>query len=210
MARRFPDNSVYQALYTVGYPLIRAFFGVRVSGEASLPETGGVIVAVNHCANYDPVFMGLACPRQLAFLAKAELFRNPLLARLLRHLGSIPLHRGSADTGALRAAAEALESGKPLLLFPEGTRSRTGRLQQGRRGVGMLAARSGCPILPVHLSGTFHLLRNFPCRRVEIRFGEPFAVPASPPRGMSVKEWYRRIGEDTMTRIKELQDGRHS
>ncbi|MDM7924700.1 MAG: lysophospholipid acyltransferase family protein [bacterium] len=210
MARRFPDNALYQAVYTFGFPLLRAFFGVRVSGEGRFPEKGGVIVAVNHCANYDPVFAGLACPRQLAFLAKAELFRNPLLARLLRHLGSIPLHRGSADTGALRAAVEALESGKPLLLFPEGTRSRTGRLQQGRRGVGMLAARTGCPIQPVHLSGTFQLLRHFPLRRVEIRFGEPFTVPASPPRGMSVKEWHRRIGEDTMTRIKELQDGRHS
>jgi 1-acyl-sn-glycerol-3-phosphate acyltransferase len=208
--RRFPENAVYQAIYTIGVPLLRAFFGMRVSGEARLPGTGGVIVAANHCANYDPVFMGIACPRQLAFLAKAELFRNPLLARLLRHLGSIPLHRGSTDTGALRAAVEALESGKPLLLFPEGTRSRTGRLQPGRRGVGMLAARTGSPILPVHLSGTFHLLRNFPRRRVEIRFGEPFAVPASPPRGMSVKEWYRHIGDDTMTRIKELQDGHHS
>jgi 1-acyl-sn-glycerol-3-phosphate acyltransferase len=210
MPRKFPGNPVYQLIYTVLTPPLRAFMGFRISGESRFPKSGGVIVAVNHCANYDPVLVGIACPRQLAFLGKIELFRNPLFGRLLRFLGAIPLNRGAADTGAMRAAVEVLSAGKPLLLFPEGTRSRTGRLQPGRRGAGMLAARTGCPILPVHLSGSFHLFRNLFRKRVEIRIGEPFFVPATPPRGMSVKEWYRRIGEDTMTRIKELQDGHHS
>jgi 1-acyl-sn-glycerol-3-phosphate acyltransferase len=210
VARRFPGNPVYQLVYAVGYPFLRSFLGFRVTGEERFPKTGGVIVAVNHCANYDPVLIGLACPRQLAFLGKIELFRNPLLGGLLRYLGAIPLHRGAADTGAMRAAVEVLSSGKPLLLFPEGTRSRTGRLQRGRRGAGMLAARTGCPILPVHLSGSFHMFRNLLLRRVEVRIGEPFTVPPAPPAGLSVKEWYRRLGDDTMTRIKELQDGHHS
>jgi len=82
-------------------------------------------------------------------------------------------------------------------------------LQRGRRGVGMLAVRSGCPVLPVHLSGSFHLFRNLFRRRVTIRFGKPFRVADSPSPGVSVKEWYRRIGEETMARIKELQDGHH-
>jgi 1-acyl-sn-glycerol-3-phosphate acyltransferase len=210
VARRFPGNPVYQLVYTVGHPFLRSFMGFRVTGEENFPKTGGVIVAVNHCANYDPVLVGLACPRQLAFLGKIELFRNPLLGVLLRYLGAIPLHRGAADTGAMRAAVEVLSSGKPLLLFPEGTRSKTGRLQRGRRGAGMLAARTGCPILPVHLSGSFHMFRNLLRRRVEVRIGRPFPVPPAPPAGLSVKEWYRRLGEDTMTRIKELQDGHHS
>jgi 1-acyl-sn-glycerol-3-phosphate acyltransferase len=188
---------------------MRAFFGFRVTGREGFPDTGGVIVAVNHASNYDPVLVGIACPRQLTFLGKVELFKNPLLGNLLRNLGAIPLHRGAADSGALRAAAEALTSGKPLLLFPEGTRSKTGELQRGRRGVGMFAVRGNAPVLPVYLHGTFHMFRNLFRRRVTIHFGVPIDALQYRIKRLSVKELYRCIGDDTMSRIKELKNGHY-
>jgi len=209
MPRRFPENKIYNLVYAVGYPLLRCFFGFRVTGVTAFPKTGGVIVAVNHAANTDPVLIGLACPRQLAFLAKAELFQNPIFGKLLRHLGAIPLHRGAADSGALHAAVGVLNDGKPLLLFPEGHRTQTGRLQKGRRGVGMLAVRSGTPILPVYLSGSFHMFRNIFKRRVSVHFGCPIDADRTLSPRISVKELYGRIGDDTMERIKELKHAHH-
>ena len=166
-------------------------------------------MAVNHTSNYDPVLVGIACPRQLAFLGKIELFKNPLLGSLLRHLGAIPLRRGAADSGALRAAVNVLNAGKPLLMFPEGTRSKTGELQRGRRGIGMLAVRSTVNIIPVYLSGSFHLFRNFLRRRVTVRFGECIDVKRYRGLPMTVKDIYTRIGQDTMACIKELKDAHH-
>jgi 1-acyl-sn-glycerol-3-phosphate acyltransferase len=209
MPRRFPENSIYNLVYTIGYPILRMFFGFRVTGAEKFPESGAVIVAVNHASNYDPVLVGLACPRQLAFLAKAELFRNPVLRMLFHRLGAIPLNRGAADSGALHAAVNVLNSGRPLLLFPEGHRSKTGELQEGRRGVGMLSIRSGAPILPVYLSGSFHMFRNIFRRRVSIHFGIPIDAGRHRSSRISVKELYRLIGEDTMERIKELKHAHH-
>jgi 1-acyl-sn-glycerol-3-phosphate acyltransferase len=209
MQRRFPGNAIYNLVYTIAFPFLRMFFGFRVTGAGSFPESGAVIVAVNHASNYDPVLVGLACPRQLAFLAKAELFGNPVLRALFHRLGAIPLRRGAADSGALHAAVDVLNSGKPLLLFPEGHRSKTGELQKGRRGVGMLSIRSGATILPVYLAGSFHMFRNIFKRRVSVHFGSPIDAGRHRSPRISVKELYRIIGEDTMERIKDLRHAHH-
>jgi 1-acyl-sn-glycerol-3-phosphate acyltransferase len=209
MARRFPENFIYNLIYVAARPILRSAFGFHVTGAERIPRTGGVIVAVNHAANYDPVLIGVACPRQLAFIAKIELFQNPVLRWLFRRLGAIPLNRGAADSGALRAAVGALNDGKPLLLFPEGTRSKTGEFQKGRRGVGMLAVRSGTPILPAYLHGSFHMFRNLFKRRVAVHFGHPIEIGHYLSLRIPVKELYRRLGEDTMARIKELKNAHY-
>jgi 1-acyl-sn-glycerol-3-phosphate acyltransferase len=209
MPRRFPDNFLYNLIDIVAHPILRSGFGFSVTGAEHVPRTGGVIVAVNHASNYDPVLVGIACPRQLAFIAKIELFKNPVLRMLFRRLGAIPLHRGAADSGALRAAVETLNAGKPLLLFPEGTRSKTGELQKGRRGVGMLAVRSGTPILPAYLYGSFHMFRNIFRRRVAVHFGRPIEIGPYLSLRIPVKELYRRLGEDTMARIEELKNAHY-
>jgi 1-acyl-sn-glycerol-3-phosphate acyltransferase len=210
MLHRFPDNFIYSLVYMISFRFMRAFFGFQVTGEERFPKTGGVIVAVNHASNYDPVVVGIACPRQLTSLGKIELFQNPLVGKLLRHLGAIPLHRGMADPSALRTAADTLAAGKPLLMFPEGTRSKTGELQRSRRGVGMLAVRGNVPILPTYLYGSFHMFRNLFRRRVMIHFGKPINIERYRSMRLSVKELYCRIGDDTMARIKELKDGHYN
>jgi 1-acyl-sn-glycerol-3-phosphate acyltransferase len=206
---RYPGSLLYNVIYWIGFPLSRLLFGLRVEGAENMPAEGGLIVAVNHASNADPVLVGISLPRRLCFLAKMELFRNPLFGAVLRHLGAIPLHRGAADTGALKAAAQAIGEGKALLLFPEGTRSRTGELQPGRRGVGLLALRCGVPVLPVYLGGTYKLSRRLVSRGLVVRIGRPFDAEAFRDPNIPVKERYRLIGEATMARIRELKDAGH-
>lgn len=206
---RYPNNFLYNLLYYILSPFMRAFLGFRVIGEEFLPKTGGVIVAVNHASNYDPVLIGLACPRQLAFLAKIELFKNPLLSKCFRYLGAIPLRRGAADTQALKKAIQVLESQKALLIFPEGTRSKTGELQRARHGIGMLAVRCGVPIVPAYLSGSFHMLRRLFRHRVYVRFGKPIYIEEYKQKKMSIKALYWKIGEETMARIREIKNANY-
>ncbi len=206
---RYPHNFLYNLLYYILSPFMRAFLGFRVVGQEFFPKTGGVIVAVNHASNYDPILIGLASPRQLIFLAKIELFKNPLLARCFRYLGAIPLKRGAADTQALKTAIQVLKDQKALLIFPEGTRSKTGELQKVRHGVGMLAVRCKVPIVPAYLSGSFHMFRRLFQRRVFVHFGEPIFVENYKGKKMSIKALYWKISEDTMARIREIKNASH-
>ena len=113
-----------------------------------------MLLVSNHVSVLDPPLVGGAAPRQLYFMAKEELFRIPLLGRLIRALNARPVRRDGSDTRALKAALRPLEEGHALLVFPEGTRGEEGRRARGKAGVGMLAVLSGAPVVPVYVSGT--------------------------------------------------------
>lgn len=203
------QNRLYRWIKFLATPLLKAVFGLKIENPEWFPKEGPVIVAPNHVSNLDPLMVGVACPRQLFFLAKAELFKIPVFSNVLRGVNSIPLHRKAADRGALVAAIGALETRHPLLVFPEGTRSKTGIIQEGKRGVGMLAVKTRSKVLPVHVSGTFRIFPELWRRRVVVRFGKPIDVEPFCRLRISTKELYRKIGAETMNRIKELQDAHH-
>lgn len=207
--QRENQNRVYRLLKNLLTPLLKIVLGLKIINQERFPMEGGVIVAPNHVSNFDPLVVGAASPRQLHFLAKAELFRIPVFSSILRRANSIPLHRRAADRNALVSAIRVLEARHPLLVFPEGTRSKTGELMEGKRGVGMLAANGRVQVLPVHISGTFRILPVLWRTRVVVRFGKPFAIKSFLKLGVSSKELYRKIGEETMNRIKELRDAHH-
>jgi 1-acyl-sn-glycerol-3-phosphate acyltransferase len=125
----------------------------------------------------DPPLIGSCLPREISFIARRSLFDNPIFGAVIRACNSIPLDRGEADIGAIRTALEALKNNQGLLIFPEGTRSHDGIIKQAEAGAGLLACKSGVPVVPIHIRGANDVLpRNayFPTgnARVRIRFGE--------------------------------------
>lgn len=134
--------------------LVGAWSGWKVEGREHVPATGGLIVASNHISFWDPPLVGTAVRRELHFLAKEELFRNPVFGSIIRSFNAIPIRRGVADMSGLTKAMDVLRAGKALILFPEGSRMRDGKLHRARPGLGMLAAGTGARVLPCYISGS--------------------------------------------------------
>ena len=172
-------------------------YRVKVQGAENVPEEGSVVLASNHISNIDPVFVGMACRRQVRFMAKVELWKFAPLGWLLQALGAFPVRRGEADREAVRVGLNVVSQGAVLGIFPEGHRQRSGILAQPQSGVGMFSLREGVSTVPVVVTNTNHIIRNgrpgFP--RVTVTFGPPLDLAAPPgfPRSERNREASRRI-----------------
>lgn len=156
-----------------------------VTGLERLPprNAGGMIIAMNHIHWLDIPVIGALLPfaYRLSWLAKSELFENPVVGWWFRQMNVIPIKRGRRDLAALDASADALRNGAVLLIFPEGHRSRNGVMQPGRGGAVRLAMQAGVPIVPVAVTGTEHGLRGTLLGKpVRLQIGEPFTVEPTP------------------------------
>ena len=172
-----PNQRLYRITRKLFTPLVKGYFRAHWSGIEHIPARGAVMLACNHLSNLDPVLLAAACPRQISYLAKIELFRIPVLGGLIRRYGTIPLRRSASDPEALRLAEQVLEQQQLLALFPEGTRSRDGRLKPFRFGAARLALKYQVPLVPAAIIGTDHAMPSgakVP-RRVPVRiaFGPP-------------------------------------
>ena len=162
----------------------RLFFGLRVEGVERIPRSGAFIVVANHCSNLDPPMLGWATGHQVGrivhFMAKIEMRGWPVIGWLATQSGVYFVRRGEGDRAAQRFSLEALADGLPIAVFPEGTRSRDGRMRDFKDGAAYLALRSGAPVLPVGISGSqgmFPGRSRLPHRtRVTIRIGEPISL----------------------------------
>jgi 1-acyl-sn-glycerol-3-phosphate acyltransferase len=149
---------------------------VRIVGAENLPAAGPLLLVVNHISNIDPMVIGGYCPRTLFALAKREMFVNPVASWFLAGVNCIPVDRGGADRRAVTRALDVLRRGGRLLVFVEGTRSRTGAMQRAEAGVGFLARRSGAAIVAAAITGTDEMHPAGPSgrREISLRFGTPF------------------------------------
>lgn len=127
----------------------------NISGREHIPPSGGFILASNHASHLDPPILAVASPRQMTYLAKIELFSNPLFAKVIGALGAFPIRRGAGDREAFDLAVNLLRQGYALVVFPEGTRTHDGRLQRIRIGAAMMALAAGVPIVPARIEGSF-------------------------------------------------------
>ncbi|MBZ0166021.1 MAG: 1-acyl-sn-glycerol-3-phosphate acyltransferase [Candidatus Omnitrophica bacterium] len=130
------------------------YFRTKFSGLEHLPAQGPFILASNHLSNVDPFILGSCRWRRFNYLAKIELFSTPAKAWFFRQVGAIPIKRGTSDFRALRDSLRGLKSGRPLILFPEGTRGHSGRTKEPQPGVGFLALKSKVPVIPVRIVGS--------------------------------------------------------
>ncbi len=125
-------------------------FKITVVGRENIPKKlGGCIIASNHVSNNDPPFIGVVFKGKYSFMAKEELFRNRLFGWLIRRLGAFPVKRGAKDFSAIDTAIESLDKGRTFIIFPEGTRSRTGELGKPKSGVSLIAVKAKAPVIPV-------------------------------------------------------------
>ena len=152
--------------------------GLTVTGRENVPSTGPVLITSVHLSHLDPPLLGSVCPRQLRFMAKEELFKNPLLSALIRSLGAFPIRRGESDRAAIKLTLQWLEDNGTVLMFPEGQRGDGTTMGVFQSGAAMLAKRSGATVVPVGICGTHKILprggkgvRRAP---VTVVFGRPF------------------------------------
>jgi 1-acyl-sn-glycerol-3-phosphate acyltransferase len=197
--------------------LFRCYFRIyhrgRILHADRLPPTGAFILAGNHVSFLDPPFYGLCCQREAFYMARDTLFHNPVAGWILRSWNCVPINRDRGDIGALRTMLRLLGEEKAVLMFPEGTRSPDGQLQEARAGIGMIVAKAKVPIVPMRIFGTDKALpkgASLPRpAKVTVAFGEPFAYPlpanADELRGDDLKRLYLEIGQEIMRRIAALE-----
>jgi glycerol-3-phosphate dehydrogenase (NAD(P)+) len=177
------DRGVNVAVYVIAramlQPIFHVYFRMRRLGREHVPRSGPVIFASNHRSFLDPFVIGCLTRRPVYYVAKKELFANPVAAWLLNRLGAFPIDRGAGDQQAMDTARRILERGDCVVIFPEGTRTRPGPLGAPRRGVGRLALQTGAPVVPVAVFGTESVRRGWRIRphKVTIRCGRPLSFP---------------------------------
>jgi len=145
---------------------------LEISGEENLPKDKAVIVCSNHISNWDPIVLAAVFERPVRFMAKASLFKIPLLNTLIRTLGAFPVNRGSADPASLKTAINTLKNGDAVGVFPQGTRCMNQEPSQTeiKSGVGMIAYRSGADVIPVSIKTKNYKMKLF--RKVYVKVGK--------------------------------------
>ncbi len=149
-------------------------FSVKLEGRENIPKDTNCIFASNHRTNADPPLISCGLKGKHSFMAKEELFKNKLFGWLIRNLGAFPVSRGKGDTAVLDTAVERLENGSNLMIFPEGTRSKDGKVHRGHSGAAVIAARSGKPVIPVGI--VFGEKLKFRTK-ITVKYGNPI-IPA--------------------------------
>jgi len=204
--------------YFLGWCFFRAFYALyfrwRVFNPERVPQTGAVILAANHASFLDPPLVGAALRRPINYLARESLFRFPGIGRLLRSWNSVPVNREGGGAAGLKAILDRLLAGGGIILFPEGTRTRDGKLQPARSGIGLTVVKSTALVVPVRVFGSFEAFgrnRKFPRPyRLTVKFGEPMRfeklrAEANNCSRARLKEIYQQIADEIMAAIAKLE-----
>jgi len=192
--------------YKIGHYLFYRFyriFGLKIEAANNVPSNGGVIIAPNHRSNYDPPLVGCCIGfRPVTFLAKKGLFINKAVSWVLRSVCAIPVDTDNPGIKSMRIFIDLLKEGKTIIMFPEGSRSKTNEFFSGQPGVGYLSIKAKVPVVPVLITGTHesmlkHFLRQTP---LSVKFGSPIY----PDHERPTMENARKLAEKIMKKIKGL------
>ena len=197
---------IYRVAQTISYTYFRLFHRFRVQGLENIPKDKPFILACNHLSFFDPPAIGCKIPRNLHYFARDSLFFWPL-GLLISSLNSIPVNRGQLDLGTLRKVLKVLKNGHPILVFPEGTRSEDGELQEPQKGLGLLVAKSSVGVIPARIYGSGkafgkkHLIPRIG-RKIYINIG--VEISFDDPKDVKSKKNYLEISTKVMSAIEKL------
>ncbi len=211
---RTPDQLTMTPFFGLCHYLVRTiyvmWFRGEVAGTENFPRAGPFLIASNHASLLDPPLVGSQVARQLRFFARRSLWKNRLVAWWLDRVETIPVERDTGDVGAIKRVLQALHEDRVVVLFPEGTRSLDGRLQKPKAGVGLMACKSGVPVVPCRVFGSFAAYgkgSSFP------RFGTPITIVFGRPMAASEydeptagKARYETAAQRIMERIAALPE----
>ena len=199
----------------LGFRLLYAtYFRWRVFGAENVPLTGGVILASNHASFLDPPLVGSGLKRDINYLARESLFRFPGIGALLRSWNSVPVDRDGGGAKGLKKILDRLFAGGAIILFPEGTRTKDGKLLPARSGVGLTVIKSTAPVVPVRVFGTFEAYGRhvkFPRpHRVVLKYGQPLDFAALRAEAKicdkaRLKGIYQQVADEIMAAIAGLE-----
>ena len=205
-------------LYRLGWLFFRALYAFylrwRVFHPERVPKSGAVILACNHASILDPPLVGSGLHRECTFLARETLFHVPIVRWLFTHWQAVPIDRDGGGPAGMRRILDALGKGRAVILFPEGTRTRDGQLQPVRSGIGLLTMKSGAPVVPVRVWGTFEAMPkgvHFPRpKRVMVKYGEPMHFRELRDEAKNcpkerLKEIYQQIANEIIAAIGKLE-----
>ncbi len=198
-------TSYHLLKWSVVSPLLHTYFRINIHGADHVPQSGGVIAVSNHASYFDPPILSNCVGRPVAFMAKEELFKIPVLKQGIKLYGAYPVKRSSGDRTALCAALAALDSGWVAAVFLQGTRSADAKVSDPKLGAAWIAAKAQVPLLPVSIWGTEKILNkgsSFPKPvALTVRIGEVIAPPAS-----SKKEDLKIVTSKCASVINSLHD----
>lgn len=178
--------------------ILKPLYPLEVTGTHHIPKDGGVLICSNHIDNLDPPVVGVTSPRPIHFMAKAEIFKVPILGKILPQINAFPVKRGMSDREALRKALSILKEGHVLGIFPEGTRSKDGKLGKGLSGVGFFALRSDCVVVPCAIIGPYKMFK-----KVKVVYGEPIDMESLRKEKASADEATEKIMESIRSLIEK-------
>lgn len=181
---------LYSVVKVIARFILLFVFRIKTRGAENIPREGGVILAFNHKSNWDPVIAAVTSSRPLRFMAKEELFKNPLFGGLIKKLGAFPIKRGRGDIGAIKGALKILGNGDVMLMFPEGHRIKNNRIVKAKPGVALIAQMAKVPVVPVNISGKYAWMH-----KITVTYGKP----------VYLDEYYGQKLEPE--KIQELADG---
>lgn len=189
---------LYAVLWVLCRTLAISVCGFRVRFAGPLPPRGGLLVLSSHQSHLDPLLLGLACNRRLSSLARSSLFHFGPFGAVISALDAVPIDRDASMVAAMRAVIGRLKAGKAVTVFPEGSRSRDGRLGEFKPGFALLAKRAGVPVVTVAIVGAFECwprTRRLPRPgRIRLEFGR--VIPAEEVAALREQELFDRcVGE---------------
>jgi len=197
----------YRFAQLISFFYFKAFHRFKVYGLDNIPSSGPFILASNHQSFFDPPALGCRLPRNLHYFARDSLFFWPL-GILIRNLNSIPVNRSTLDIKTLKLVLSVLNQGNPLLVFPEGTRSCNDQIQSGKKGIGLLLAKSGVPVVPAKVIGGYKVLGRgmiFPRigKQIVIKYGPVVYMKDLDP-GKSDSNRYEVIAQRVISEITQI------